>query len=307
MKYLLTGANGFLGRFINDELKAAGHEVITVGRGENAQIKANFGSGKSFQVPSDMEIVVHAAGKAHTVPRSPEEKKAFYDVNLNGTKEVLESIEQSLCTNLKLIIFISSVGVYGVSEGKNIPENAPLSGTEPYADSKIKAEKYLSRWCLERNVPYLILRLPLITGPNPPGNLGKMLSAMKSGKYFRLGSGAARKSMVRAKDVGTLIAHSPIITGVYNLTDGQDPSFAELEDALVKAGGLRKVRSLPLSVIKLMAKVGDVMQMLLGKSPITSDMVKKITSDLTFSDEAARKDLNWNPEPVLAHADEIVK
>src|SRR5690606_24129185 len=88
----------------------------------------------------------------------------------------------------KSFIFISSVAVYGLQEGEGVGENHPLNGTTPYAESKILAESWLKQWAAENNVILSILRLPLIVGPNPPGNLGAMINGIKSRKYLSIGS-----------------------------------------------------------------------------------------------------------------------
>ena len=79
-----------------------------------------------------------------------------------------------------------------------------LGGT-PYADSKIQAEELLREWGKLNNVNMLILRLPLLVGENPPGNLGSMIRAIKKGYYFRIGDGSARRSMVLAEDIAEVV------------------------------------------------------------------------------------------------------
>ena len=74
----------------------------------------------------------------------------------------------------------------------------------------------------------VIFRLPLIAGPNPPGNLGVMIDGIKKNRYFNIDEGRAHKSIVMAEDVASWIAAVAPIGGTYNLTDGYHPSFAEL-------------------------------------------------------------------------------
>ena len=56
--------------------------------------------------------------------------------------------------------------------------------------SKIDAEAEVVSWCKKNDVEFLILRLPLISGPNPPGNLGALYKAIQKGYYFRIGKGS---------------------------------------------------------------------------------------------------------------------
>jgi hypothetical protein len=120
-----------------------------------------------------------------------------------------------------------------------------------------------------------------------------MLKAIKSGYYFNIGGGRAKKSMVLAEDVARFIPIIALVGGTYNLTDGEHPCFADLSSAIAK----KEMNNLPLVIAKIMGCVGDVLG---EKSPINSNKIKKITSDLTFDDMKARE-LGWNPQSVLEY------
>ena len=86
-----------------------------------------------------------------------------------------------------LFVFISSVSVYGLEFGTGIDEANPLLAKDAYGKSKIAAEQLITSWGIKTAVPVVILRLPLVAGPNPPGNLGDMIKAIQAGYYFRIG------------------------------------------------------------------------------------------------------------------------
>ena len=218
MKVLLTGASGFLGKYIIDEGTLRKYSILKLGRDEHSDIPIDL-SQKAPQLPEDLDIIIHAAGKAHVVPKTEDEKKVFFDVNLEGTKNLIQGIEQS-SLNLKGFVFISPVAVYGMEYGTDITERAPLLGNSPYAQSKIKAEEFLQNWSEKSGIPVLILRLPLIIGNEAKGNLAKMIRGIQHGKYVSIAGGAARKSMVLAEDVAHCIFDNVGKSGVYNLTDG---------------------------------------------------------------------------------------
>jgi nucleoside-diphosphate-sugar epimerase len=284
---LLTGANGFLGKSIAEEIsknytlfglsRTAGEYKISL-ENEVPDFNQNF------------DLVIHAAGKAHSVPKTEAEKQQFYQVNVVGTQNLLKGLEKSGLP--KQFVFISSVSVYGQETGVNITENHSLDAQDPYGLSKIEAEKIIIDWCRVNNVICTILRLPLLVGKNPPGNLGAMLKAIDKGYYFNIDGGKAKKSMVLIKDVASFIEVIAPVGGVYNLTDGMHPSFSELSLAISK----KKSFSLPLSVAKFIGKFGDILG---DKAPVTSLKVKKITSDLTFDDSKAKELAGWKPELVL--------
>jgi len=141
-----------------------------------------------------------------------------------------------------------------------------------------------------------ILRLPLLVGENPPGNLGSMIKAIEKGYYFNIGGGKSKKSMVLANDVAAFIPKVASIGGIYNLTDGYHPNFYELSTLICKNRNKKIPLNIPSIIANLLGYIGDV----IGKSmPLNTVKLKKITTDLTFDDSKAREIAGWNPNPVL--------
>jgi nucleoside-diphosphate-sugar epimerase len=288
---LLTGSSGFLGQVILAHLGK--NNVKTLSRyGSDYQIHLNS---KIVIFKESFKLVVHAAGKAHSVPKNEDEKHAFFDVNVTGTNNLLRGLETAP-TLPKSFIFISSVAVYGLEKGNLINENAPLLATDPYGQSKIQAEKLIEDWCYKNNVICTILRLPIIAGKNPPGNLKTMINGIKGGYYFNIAGGEAKKSIVMADDVAKIIPVVADIGGIYNLTDQYHPTFFELSQLMAKQFGKRQPINIPNWVAILLAKVGDLAG---AKAPINSTKLIKITSELTFDDSKAQHSIGWRPEVVL--------
>jgi len=289
--YLLTGASGFLGKYIFDFLKQSNSKTITLGRASFNNIICDLSSTIPF-FPTQIDIVVHAAGKAHIVPKTEAERKDFFDVNLHGTENLCAALEK-LETKPRSFVFISTVAVYGVETGENISEAHPLAGNTPYALSKIQTEYFLQNWCSKHAVKLSILRLPLIAGKNPPGNLGAMIRGIRSGKYFNIDGGSAKKSIVMAEDVAKCIPTIAEHAGIYNLTDGYHPSFAELSATIAKQMGKPSPKNIPGWVAKSIALVGNILG---SKAPINTDKLKKITAPLTFDDTQAQTRFGWKPK-----------
>ena len=293
MKTLLTGANGFLGRYIYEHLK--NNCVLEIlGRGSIY----NYNCDLAIEIPAlgkDIDIVIHAAGRAHSVDKTSLEKQAFFDVNFKGTQNLLRGVVE--CQSLpKAFVFISTVAVYGRESGVNISENAPLLAKDPYGLSKIQAELLVIEWCKKNNVICTILRLPLLAGANPPGNLGAMIEGIKKGYYVNIAGGRSQKSIVLASDVAKCILKVSEIGGIYNLTDGYHPTFKELSRTICLQLDRKFVLNMPLFLAKSLAKIGD----LVGDSfPINSIRLSKIIEPLTFDDSKARRAFGWNPSGVL--------
>jgi nucleoside-diphosphate-sugar epimerase len=293
MKVLITGVSGFLGNYIFQSFRQVG-EVLTLGRDGNFSIKCDLAECEPC-ILSGVDLIIHVAGKAHVVPRNEESVISFNKVNFEGTNNLCHGIEKS-GQMPKSFVFISTVAVYGLETGENIGEDAELLGTSPYAISKIRAELFLMDWCKKHNIVLTILRLPLVVGPSAPGNFGNMLKAIKEGYYFRIGTGEARRSMVLASDVAEVISHASEIGGIYNLTDGMNPSFKELDSYLASVFD-KKIKVIPLCLARLLAKFGDY----IPKFPLNSYKLSKMDSNLTFSSDLAKQKLNWNPRPVIGN------
>ena len=293
-KLLFTGGTGFLGKNTCPILDGM-YEVTTCGISTDAMLKANLAK----EVPTldqHYDIVLHACGKAHVIPKSEAEKQAFFDVNYQGTVNLCSALESVGVP--RALIFISTVAVYGCEFGKLITEDHPLNGDTPYAKSKIMAEEYLIRWCQKNNVILGILRPSLLAGKNAPGNLGAMVNGIRKGFYMNIAGGKVVKSILMAEDIARLL---PLIVekgGIYNVCDTRQPSFGQISEQVAKQLGKGKPLNIPYWVAWCMAKVGDCLG---TKAPINSYKLDKMTKDLTFSNEKARKELGWEPLDVLSH------
>jgi nucleoside-diphosphate-sugar epimerase len=291
-RLLFTGTNGFLGKNVQPLLKNLGYKITSLDI-TDADIISNLGQ----EVPHLKElydIVLHAVGKAHFIPKTEVEKQVFFDVNYHGTVNLCKGLEQSGLP--KSFVFISTIAVYGCEIGENITEDYPLSGNTPDALSKIQAEQYLTEWCEKNNVILSILRPSLIAGPNPPGNLGAMVRGIKSGFYFNIARGKAKKSMLMVQDIANLLPLLIEKGGIYNICDDEQPSFGQIAEVISKQLGKKKPLSIPYFVAKLMAICGDLFG---NKAPINSNKLIKITKPLTFSNEKAKDCLGWKPLNVL--------
>lgn len=250
--------------------------VHTMGLGQEDDIKINLAK----EVPpinTHYDIVLHACGKAHVVPRTPEEDKAFYDVNYEGTRNLCAALEKAGVP--KALVFISTVAVYGCENGELISEDHPLNGDTPYAKSKIMAEEFLTKWCSEHGVVLGILRPSLLAGKNAPGNLGAMVNAIRKGFYLNIAGGKVCKSVLMAEDIARLIPLLIEKGGVYNVCDTNQPTFGEISWSVAKQLGKRKPISIPYWMAWCMAKVGDLLG---SKAPIDSYKLSKMTESLTF-------------------------
>jgi nucleoside-diphosphate-sugar epimerase len=301
-KVLLTGASGFLGTYLHRSLLEAGSSVETLGRSEDSTIRCKL----PIEVPhlhAKYDWVIHAMGKAHT-QHDAMPPDSFEAVNVTATQHLCNAFESSGFLP-EVFVFISTVAVYGLSQGEAIQEDTPLRGGTAYADSKIEAEKWLQRWCHTRGVALLILRLPLVVGVEAPGHLSKMMEAIKRNRFLVIDGGKARKSMIMATDVAAAIPQLVRHPGIFHLTDDEHPSIGQLAKALSHAMKKRPPVSVPLWVAQLFTGLSWLPG--IGKS-LTHATLLKLTATLTFSNQKVKETIGWKPQPVTeALANELKK
>lgn len=291
---LFTGATGFLGSNVLPLLQK-NYEVETLALDTNATYNVNLVT-DVVKLRHNYDIVLHAAGKAHVIPRTEAEEKLFYDINLEGTKKLCLALEE--VGTPKSFIFISTVAVYGCDIGEMITEEHPLDGDSPYAKSKIMAEQFLQEWCKKNNVILTILRPSLIAGKNPPGNLGAMIRGIENGRYLSIAGGVSKKSVMMACDLANVLPLCEEKGGIYNICDDSYPSFHDLEMLISKQLGKKPPLNIPYVLANCLAHIGN----LLGKkAPINSARLEKIVKSLTFSNEKIKRELGFNPTDVLSN------
>lgn len=293
-KLLFTGGTGFLGKNLMPLLLKS-YEVTTCGITPEDMIQANLAKNVP-ELPQQYDIVLHAAGKAHVIPKTEEEKQQFFDINYQGTVNLCKALEQ--VGEPKALVFISTVAVYGCEYGEMITEEHPLNGETPYAKSKIMAEEYLTKWCYEHGVILGILRPSLLAGKNAPGNLGAMVNGVRKGFYMNIAGGKVIKSVLMTEDIARILSLVAEKGGVYNVCDTRQPSFGELSISVATQLDKRKPISIPYWMAWCMAKIGDLLG---SNAPINSYKLEKMTKSLTFSNEKARRELRWEPLDVLTN------
>jgi nucleoside-diphosphate-sugar epimerase len=157
-RVLVTGLQGFTGLHLAAELEANGYEVWGLGDIDPTRprsVKANLLDLESLRaavLAAQPQYVVHLAGVAFVGHGQP---KAFYDVNLVGTRNLLEALEP-LAAQLKCVLLASSANVYGNLQGGLLSEANPVNPANDYAVSKLAME-YMAKLWLPR-VPVVMAR-----------------------------------------------------------------------------------------------------------------------------------------------------
>ena len=125
MKYLLTGASGFLGNYFVNNIDKSNNQLTKLGRSLSNDIICDL----SKEIPkfeqNIFDVIIHAAGIAHLNIDDKSNFDKFDLVNVNGTINLLNSLQNQL-QKISQFVLISSVSVYGIDTGIMIDENQPL-------------------------------------------------------------------------------------------------------------------------------------------------------------------------------------
>ncbi len=175
---LITGGNGYIGTKIAKILLKEKKEFRMMDNlsGSNPlnllylnQIDFFWGDVRNeedLKIALDgVDVVVHLAAKLPTTPglldKVDEVAKVIEDVNYHGTINVLEEARKRDAG----VIFASTCNVYGI--GENLREDSPANPLNPYAESKLKAEKVCIEYAEKYGMDVKILRLASVYGFSP--------------------------------------------------------------------------------------------------------------------------------------------
>jgi len=292
MNVLLTGRTGFIGKVVEKQLICLGFKVYSLEDLCNLK-RVDITSEFNFMSFVDIDIVVHVAGYINP-DGLVEGNEHFNNVNFRGSKNLCNALD-NVGFKPKVFIFLSSVAVYGTPNCEFISEENPRLGKSPYALSKILAEDFLKDWSEVSKVDLVVLRLPLVVGMNPNGNLKKMINAIKNNYYFRISNNKARKSVIWVEDIASVIPLLINHPGIYNLTDSMHPTLWEIEEVFAKI--LKKrIWTLPHYLAVFLAKIGDILPV---RFPLNSKKLEKLERTLIFDNSKIINTINWWPKDVI--------
>lgn len=285
MKILVTGSNGFLGKNLC-EILSKKYTVLTFDSFKNFLL--NPEDKTYIEKINSCDYLIHAAGLAHTDINSNE----HFEINYEGTRILINRL--SLSNNLKSFVFISSVSVYGRTYGMDISENMHCKPVCAYGKSKLMAEELVRDHFKKSNTKYVLLRLPLLVGDQPKGNLKSLIKAIKHKRYIQIGSGKAQRSILYVNDIGENFSKIINVNGTYNLTDGENITLHELNDIIkIKTHGY--YIKVPQLILKPLFFLGEILHL----QKINLSTYNKLTNSLTFSSEKAKKKMNWSPSSAI--------
>jgi nucleoside-diphosphate-sugar epimerase len=296
-KVLVTGASGFVGRYMCEEMLRQGWQVRGAVRSsaqlpDGAEVVAvgNIdGDTDWMNVLRGVDAVIHLAARVHVMNDTAVDPLAeFLRVNLYGTSNLAQ---QAARDGVRRLVYVSSIKVNGeqTTETQPFAESDEPNPQGPYAISKWRAEQDLQRIAQETGLEVVIMRPPLVYGPGVKGNFISLLAAIDKGIPLPLvGANNARSLVYVGNLADALIAcatHPAAAGQTYLVSDGDDVSTAMLVEKIAQALG-RNSRSfyfLP-ALLRAMAAV-------LGRA----EQVDRLFGSLCVNDEKLRSELAWLP------------
>jgi nucleoside-diphosphate-sugar epimerase len=237
MKVLVSGAEGFVGRAIVDEILENKFQIYQLANVKPWSIKikkdeniyrvdiSNYENLSAAFETVELDVFIHSAGLAHKFGK--QKKEDFWKINVLGTEN---AAKLAVFTKARHFVLISSVAVYGSQttkskgsnpETKGITETAECNPQGTYAASKFESERIAKRICEENGIALTILRLTTVTGEGDKGNVARLINAIDGKRFVWIGNGDNLKSLIYKGDVAK--ACIKVIgrtdgTQIYNIT-----------------------------------------------------------------------------------------
>jgi nucleoside-diphosphate-sugar epimerase len=301
MKFMISGAGGFVGKALCAELLRRGQSVSAAVRSGNSLIEnteviiigAIDGETNWADALADVNVVIHLAARVHVMRENATNPLAeFLKVNLHGTSNLAR---QAASSGVKRLVYVSSIKVNGeqTSTTQSFTELDEPSPQDFYSISKWQAEQALWRISQETGLEIVVVRPPLVYGSGVKGNFAQMLAVIAKHIPLPLAAVDNRRSLIYVKNlVDALIACAthPVAAGqTYLVCDGEDISTPDLLRQLGDAMGCpAHILPLPLSWLRMLGKLS-------GKS----DQVERLLGSLQVDSGKIRRDLNWVPPYTL--------
>lgn len=312
MQTLVTGGNGFVGRYIVEQLRARGDRVRVLGRGEYPElaalgaecVRADLADPASASALATamrgVEVVFHVAAKAG-VWGSFEE---YYRNNVTATQRVVRAAERA---GVPKLVYTSTPSVsFGETDVEGADESAPYPARylAPYPLTKAMAEQYvLARTAIATTA----IRPPLVWGPRENNFFPRLMRRARWGALIQVGDGTnmvdvtyvencAEAHLLAADRLGE---RSPLRGRAYFIGQEQPVNLWQFINEIVTRGGYKPVRRKIAAARALrLAGLMETTYRALGiqsEPPLTRFTAAQMARSRWFDHSAARRDLGYGP------------
>lgn len=293
MKVLITGAAGFIGSHLHEQLRNEGHEVLCIDNFSHASKNPinEFVESRDIRSKNVMELLVepvdivfHLAAQIH-VDKSIQNPLETISINVNGTLNVLEACRKYK----KKLVFASSSEVYGSSQTPYMSETHQLDAQSPYAASKVAGDRLCKAYMDTYGLDICILRNFNTFGPwqNDGGEgssygavIGIFTRAALRGEPITIfGDGTQERDYMYITDALQAYKIATGYTGVLNAGSGKTVSIKRLAERIIE---ITQSKS---PIIYIAPRAGEVQRLCADISRIHN---LGFTSSITFSEGLAQ-------------------
>jgi len=241
MKIAVTGASGFIGSAVLQQLAGEGHESLGLSRHDLCE--PDF---------TNVDIVIHCAALAHRTGAEHPDADAFDAVNHHLTVELAEKARQA---GVRRFIFVSTIYTIADNPSPLMPD-MPLAPRDDYGRAKAKAETDLLAM---QGIDVVIARPVLVYGPDAKANLRALMRLCDSALPLPLGAANNRRSFVSLENVAralVFLAQAPSnqVSGqIFHLAEPEPRSTRELvSKARAAMGRPSRLVPVPVMLMKLL-------------------------------------------------------
>ena len=273
MKFLITGAYGFVGTNLCRYLAEKGHEChaldIPAAKRDGVPYVSFYTWDELDKLPV-VDAVVHLAGKAHDLKKVASEQ-SYFDINVGLTEKIFAAAKTT-----RFIYFSSS--------------KADANGNA-YGRSKLAAEQFL-------NGRAIVLRPAMIHGPGNKGNLNLLWGIARRGLPWPLAAFENKRSFTSIANICAAVEAlcERGANGIYPIADDEMLSTNRLIELIAETCGKRaKLWRVPKGVMRMVAKLGDVLHL-----PLNTERIVKLTEDSFVNNSHLKSQLGWNRMPIRA-------
>jgi nucleoside-diphosphate-sugar epimerase len=316
MKIAVTGANGFLGRHIVDELIKRNEEVrimvrsdanLPVDTAKAELVKGDFTSYEdALKLLSGCDALIHAAAVTAVYLIDSGE---YFRVNAKATRQLVELCDQ---LQIKRLVYISTVNTIGYGS-KRYPATEQNKMKDPftnswYAQSKKEAEKYVEAYSKKDYKHVIILHPAFIIGDtNRASGSGKLINTGYRKRLLFIPRGGKNFVDVWSVAQASCNALTMGTTGNHYIIGGENLSFKSFFKKLKQAGGYRqKIYLLPDWLVLLAGKAGDILRFMRIPTALSSRNVKQLLIREYYQSEKSKKELALPDVQILKVLEEVL-
>jgi len=305
MKYLITGATGFVGPCLIRRLAAMGHACRCLVRSSSkGKVPVQEGvewvegditdEGSLKGIGDGMDGLYHLATLGHMSNyRVPDDM--FLRVNVAGTRNIMQ---EALRAGIGKVVHCSSVAAMGICPEVPADETTECRPHHPYGQSKLQAEQEVLRLVATEGLPARIIRFSMVYGPGDWRDILKLTRMAKRGLFPKVGTRPKLTPLIHVDDAteGLILGMERGRVGeVYLITNPRSEPFDHIRKVLLKGLGIvRPPLYVPEWLALSTASLIERLFSLAGKAPpVTRKNIESTLADRIFSIEKARRELGF--------------